>query len=175
MLLTSEKTMQKLFVLIFCVLFSFMFYTQAQAASRVAVVDWRAALLASDQGSNFRQSIEKQLGKDQKKLVQMKQSLVALQEQIKKDKDTLSEDRLEQMTDRFGKELNAYEQLSAQVSQKRLQMEEAFIKSAEPKIVEAITAISKQKKFDLVLDRQAALHVGAGLDITEALKQKLNQ
>ena len=143
--------------------------------SRVAVVDWREALLASEQGNAFRQRIEQQLGKDQKKLVQMKQSLVALQDQIKKDKDTISKAKLEKLTERFGKELGAYEQLNAQVGQRQMQLEEAFIKSAEPKIVQAIAAISKQQKFDLVIDRQAALHVGKELDITETLRQKLNQ
>ena len=166
-------------MLLFAVLLNLMVATTVTTAhaqaSRVAVVDWREALLASEQGGAFRQRIEQQLGEDRKKLVQMKQSLMALQDQIKKDKDTISKAKLEKLTERFGKEFGAYEQLNAQVGQRQMQLEEAFIKSAEPKIVQAIAAISKQQKFDLVIDRQAALYVSNELDITETLRQKLNQ
>ena len=143
--------------------------------NKTAIVDWREALLNSKQGNAFRKQIERELGKDQKKLQRLKQSLITLQDRIKKDKDTLGEKELNKLTMQFRDELGQYEQLSTGLNQKRAKMEEDFIKSSEPKIIKAIEAISKEQGYNLILDRQAALHFDDNLDLTTELKKRLDK
>ena len=149
--------------------------TLAMAEIRIAIIDPYAAIAETTEVKNRAGKLEQDMKTKQAELEVLRSDIMAIEEKMKKDGLTMSkEDQQRLAQQREGKMLDFRSR--QQLAQKRIEEDRnEMLQLMEPRLKQAIDEVVKAEKLDLVLNRQAALHVSEALDITRKVTQKMNQ
>lgn len=144
------------------------------ADQKVAVLDWRAALLGTEQAKTEFEKIRKSLGADEKEIRDLAEKARKLQERLKTEANKLSDDEKRQLSKEIQEKAEEYQFLGQRLKKEQRQQQEAYIRNARLLLDDAVRVVIDKKKIDLLLDRQAVTFVKPELDVTKAVITELN-
>lgn len=144
-------------------------------ADKVAVLGVQEALLKSNAAASFKTSMKNEFKGDAGRLLELEKQAKALREKIQKNGASMSDKEVKQARLQFQKVFQQYQRSGQELQQKRAEREQAFIKDMKPKLDDIIRKIIKDKKYDVILAKQATVFYGPGLDITPTVVKLLNK
>lgn len=142
---------------------------------KIAVLDWRAALLGTEQAKVEFRSIRDSLSQDEQEIRTLAEEAKRLQDQLKLKAETLSADEKRQLSKEIQEKAEEYQFLGQRLQKEQRQRQEAYIRQVRPQLDDAVRQVIDVKKIDLLLDRQAVTFVSQSLDITQDVIAQLNK
>ncbi|MDV6320282.1 OmpH family outer membrane protein [Chromohalobacter sp. HP20-39] len=143
-------------------------------ATEVGVLDWRQALLNSDAAQRSMNELKNQISSQQQRAQSLSQELQQLQQKLQQDGAVMSESERTSTQQELRKKGAEFQQLRQQIQRTQQQKEQAFMKSAKPKLDRAIEQVVEQHDLDLVVDRDAVVYSKEGLDVTKEVTRIFN-
>lgn len=143
--------------------------------TKIAVLDWRAALLGTDQARVEFKAIRDALSQDEQEIRRLADDAKQLQEKLKAQTDSLSVDEKRQLSKDIQEKAEEYQFLGQRLQKEQRQRQEAYIRGVRPQLDDAVRQVIEAKKIDLLLDRQAVTFVHKRLDITQDVIAQLNK
>jgi len=147
----------------------------AQLQLKIAVLDMSAALFNSERAKVEDDRVREETAEDENKVRVLAEQATALQEKLQKDGSIMSEDqrrRAAEEIEELGVQYNFLVQKLQRMMQERRQN---FQQAYTPNLIQAITAVIEEEKFDIVFRAEAVLHYNNVNDITAQVTAKLNQ
>jgi len=147
----------------------------AWAETKIAVVDIRAAIFQTDQAKLKLEKLKTSLSRDQADAIALKNELEKLAEKRQKDAAIMGQDELRDLEKQIeDKKIDFnYKAQKLEKSQKEA-MQEVF-NSMLPKVEQELQDMTTKGKYDLILQREAAVWADPKLDITKDLIDRLNK
>ncbi|WP_369602493.1 OmpH family outer membrane protein [Hahella sp. SMD15-11] len=156
------------------VFFALFLAGQAMAELKVAVVDYRGALMASDAAQEYTKQLKKEFAGKEEEIRKLGEEAQKLRDRLQKDAAILSETEKARLKSEFDAKVQDFEYLKRKYQGQISQRQEAFIRESEPRLQKALQALIEKGNYDLVLPRQSVIHVKPALDITPELIKQLN-
>ncbi|WP_133011920.1 OmpH family outer membrane protein [Marinomonas flavescens] len=144
-------------------------------ASEVAVVDFRAALMQSNVGQKAAVEPKKQVAAMDARLKKEQGELKQMANDLKRDELTLSPEDLKKRRIAFAQREGQVRNMAAGMQRQAKQLEQKLINSLTPKGEVALKEIIKERKLDLVLNRETVVYAKADTDITKELIDRINK
>lgn len=149
--------------------------TQVSDSINIAVLDWRTALLGTDQAKREFSAIRASLSQDEQEIRSLAEQAKQLQEKLKAQSETLSADEKRQLSKDIQEKAEEYQFLGQRLQKEQRQRQEVYIRGVRPQLDDAVRQVIEAKKIDLLLDRQAVTFVHKKLDITQDVISQLNK
>lgn len=145
------------------------------AEMRIAVIDPLQAIFETADAKKRTGELESDIKSKEQEIGKLRDEIIAIEQRLKKDGMTMSQNEQKRLTDERDAKMLDFRSRT-QLAQKRIEGEQQeLLKVLEPKLKSALEALAKEKGYDLILNRQAALFVKEEVDITRAVTQKINQ
>ncbi|OZG70572.1 hypothetical protein BTA51_25410 [Hahella sp. CCB-MM4] len=151
--------------------------TMAMAASaeqKIAVVDFRTALLSSKAAKAFGEQLKKDFVDEEQRLREVGENAQKLQDRLKKDAAIMSESERTKLSTELESKAQEFNFLKNKYQNAISKREEQFLQESKPKVDEAIREIAEKEKIDLILPSKLVVHASSGMDITAKLIEALN-
>ncbi|MCK0152666.1 OmpH family outer membrane protein [Alcanivorax sp. S6407] len=153
-----------------------LFPALALAETSIGIVYPLKALQATSAVQTKMSALEKELAPDEEKLNKLGMEVQELQTKLQKEAMTLSADQQEEMKTRGQQKMIEIQSLQRKLQGRAEATQREVMEDMGPKFQQAIEAVAKDKKLDLVINAQAAVYVGENaMDVTEAVSQQLNK
>ncbi|WP_136255558.1 OmpH family outer membrane protein [Onishia niordana] len=144
-------------------------------AADVAVLDWRQALLKSDDAQQSMSELEDRIGGQQQEAKALGQEVQQLQQRLQRDGATMSESQRQEAMQELQEKGGRFQQLRRQVTQARQQSEQQFMQQAQPRLESAVDQVIERYDVEVLVDRNGVIHAnGELLDVTEDVTEILN-
>lgn len=146
----------------------------ARADMMIAVVDMQEVLNKTDAAKNILEQAKAQREKLAKEIKAIEDGLKKDEADLIKKKDTVKADEFEKLKKDFEKKL---QDARAKVQAKRKSTDDAFNKAVgelRDNVLAVVTALSDEKKIQLVITKQNVVIGSNSLDITQDVMTKLN-
>lgn len=144
------------------------------AEQRVGVVDFRTALLSSDAAKRFGEQLKKDFADEEARLREVGESAQKLQDRLKKDAAIMSDSERTKLSTELEEKAQEFNFLKKKYQNAISKREEQFLQESKPKVDEAIKAIAKRERIDIILPSKLVVHADSGLDLTAKLVEALN-
>jgi len=146
----------------------------AQEPLKIAILDMSSALFNTEIAKQEDQKVRDETSADEQKVRSLAEEATALQEKLQKDAAVMSEEDQKKTAEQI-EEIGVQYQFLVQKLQKLVQeRRQAFQQAYTPNLIQAITAVVEEGKYDIVLRSEAALHFNSSFDITAQVTEKLN-
>jgi len=147
----------------------------AAMPQKVAVLDMAAALFNSDRAKAMEQEIQQQTAEDQAKVRSLADEATALQTKLQKDAAVMSDDEKRKATEQIQEIGVQYQFLVEKLQTLLEERRQVFQQTYTPNLIQAITAVVEEGKYDMVFRAEAVLHFSNNeYDITAKVTEKLN-
>lgn len=123
--------------------------------SKVVYIDMQKAVQATKEGGKAKKELESEFNAKKKKLQSSEDKLKKMQEDLEKKAMVLSDDVRAKKQQEFQEEMFAYQKLVAQSQQEIQKREQALTKPILEKMAKVIEQLSKEKGYDIVLEKTA--------------------
>ncbi len=144
-------------------------------AETIAVVDFRAALLQSNSGQKESAEPRKKVEALDARLKSEQEKVQKIADILKRDELTLSAAELKKRRADLDQKENRMMSMAASMQRQAQSLEQEVINQLTPEGEVALKSIIKDRKLDLVLNRNAAIYSAPGVDITKALVEHMNK
>ncbi|MBE9515869.1 MAG: OmpH family outer membrane protein [Proteobacteria bacterium] len=167
----------KLFTVIAAMLFSLAFGQIAVADLKVAYVDGQAVLNDSAAGKRERGKIEDFFKKKKAELQKEEKKLASMKKKFDKDKLTMSKSQSEKWQIDFRDKVQGFQKKTQDAQREVQQKEREFSRKAAAEIQKIVDAIAKEKKVNLVLEknRSGLVFADASMDITPEVMKRFDK
>ncbi len=155
-------------------IFTLCFMSSVQA-TEVAVIDFRAALLASNIGQEAAKDPKQKVAEMDARLKKEQADLELLAKDLKRDELTLSEDEFKKRRQTLAEHDNKVRAMAANMQRQAKALEQKLIQSLTPQGEAALKSLIEERKLDLVLNRQISLYAAADADLTDELVKRINK
>lgn len=123
--------------------------------SKVVYIDMQKAVQTTKEGGKAKKELESEFNAKKKKLQSSEEKLKKMQEDLEKKAMVLSDDVRAKKQQEFQEEMFAYQKLVAQSQQEIQKREQALTKPILEKMAKVIEQLSKEKGYDIVLEKTA--------------------
>lgn len=154
--------------------FTLCFMSSVQA-TEVAVIDFRAALLASNIGQEAAKEPKQKVAEMDARLKKEQADLELLAKDLKRDELTLSEGEFKKRRQALAEHDNKVRAMAANMQRQAKALEQKLIQSLTPQGEAALKSLIEERKLDLVLNRQLSLYADADADLTDELVKRINK
>mgnify|MGYP002880538402 CR=1 FL=1 len=161
--------MKKLIGLFSGLLLTFSSGIALAEASRIAVVDLQKIMQTSDEMKSIQAELEKEYKPRRDKLMGMEADLKADMEAFKRDSAVMSQAKRKEAEQKIIATQDAFEREGQQYQQELTAAHNQAMEKFYNKIRLAISKVAEEKKFDLVLQKDAAPFSLDSLDVTDAV------
>tara|TARA_R110001606_G_scaffold373114_1_gene530409 strand:- start:327 stop:782 length:456 start_codon:yes stop_codon:yes gene_type:complete len=144
-------------------------------ATEVAVIDFRAALLASNIGQEAAKEPKQKVAEMDARLKKEQADLELLAKDLKRDELTLSEGEFKKRRQALAEHDNKVRAMAANMQRQAKALEQKLIQSLTPQGEAALKSLIEERKLDLVLNRQLSLYADADADLTDELVKRINK
>jgi outer membrane protein len=155
-------------------IFTLCFMSSVQA-TEVAVIDFRAALLASNIGQEAAKDPKQKVAEMDARLKKEQADLELLAKDLKRDELTLSEGEFKKRRQTLAEHDNKVRAMAANMQRQAKALEQKLIQSLTPQGEAALKFLIEERKLDLVLNRQVSLYAAADADLTDELVKRINK
>lgn len=157
------------------ILLIFALYPGFAFALQTAVLDVQVALQNSEAAKAFRSSLQKSTAEAESRVLELETQAKALQAELNQSQGLASSEQLEQKQLQFQKVFDEYQRQGQVLQQQRAAEEQKFLQTMRPKLDAVIKSLIEEKEISLILNRQSAIYVEPGIDITPDIIQRLNE
>lgn len=149
----------------------------AAGATKVAVLDLQAVVLASDAGKSGMGELEKkpEYAELKAKVETLEADLKAMDEQAKNESLTWSEDKKKQHRDKMTELAKERQNLLITLNRAREAVFMQLLNVMEPAIGQVLEQVMAAEGIELVIDAKSAIHKVSTADITPMVVEKLNK
>ena len=148
---------------------------QAADGMRIGVIDSNMAVRESNVAKRYFQEVDARYAPRIKNLTALEADILQMQEKLQKDGPVLSPAELESRQLEIRRKIEDLQRLDQQLRVDRAQADQAEFEKLRPKMDEAIRNVSESLKFDMVLERGAALYVKPEFDVTRQVIEAVNK
>lgn len=148
---------------------------QVFADTKIAVLDWRTALLGTEQASAEFKMINEALSADEKEVKDLAEQAKKLQDKLKKQASKLSDDEKRQLSKQIQEKAEEFQFLGQRLKKEQRERQETYVRGVRPLLDDAVKTVITDQKIDILLDRQAVTYVKPELDITALVIAELNK
>jgi len=159
---------------IIAAIFTICFISSVQA-TEVAVIDFRAALLASSIGQEAAKEPKQKVAEMDARLKKEQADLEVSAKNLKRDELTLSQDEFKKRRQALAEHDNKVRAMAASMQRQAKALEQKLIQSLTPQGEAALKSLIEERKLDLVLNRQLSLYANADADLTDELVKRINK
>ena len=147
----------------------------ALAEPKIVVVDPERALGETEEVKARIGKFQNDMQGQENKLRKLRDDIMKIEERLQKEGVAMSRDQSQSLTDERDAKMIEFRSLQ-QILQQRLQQSQEELQAAmSPKLEKAVTDLSKEKGYDLVLVKQAVLFSSQSVDITEDVTKQINK
>lgn len=146
----------------------------ALAEKKIALVDPIEAIRKSDEVEASQLQMKSSLGDERQKLQQLQKEIQQISKKLEKEGMTLSKEKKQNLQDKRQSKMIEARQVQKLVRKRMRGEQQQILKRMRPKVMKAVEEIARDKGYDLVLNVQAVMYAGEGLDITSQVINKLN-
>ena len=148
----------------------------AAAEFKLALGDRQRALLSSDKGKEAEKTLSQLQDKKKKELEPRSNQCKKVQEDAESQKFVLSDDAMQEKVIEFQRCQRDLERDVQAAKDEIVVQQQKLLGPLAKKLEEVVTALSREKEFDLVLDRSTpgVLFAPDGLDVTDLVIKRLN-
>lgn len=155
-------------------IFTLCFMSSVQA-TEVAVIDFRAALLASNIGQEAAKDPKQKVAEMDARLKKEQADLELSAKDLKRAELTLSEGEFKKRRQVLAEHDNKVRAMAANMQRQAKALEQKLIQSLTPQGEAALKSLIEERKLDLVLNRQLSLYADADTDLTDELVKRINK
>jgi outer membrane protein len=141
---------------------------------KVAVVDFDNALMSSDAGKKWADSINASLKGPRDQMATLKKQVEDLGVKAQKDAAIMSEKDKKDMQQEMSNKIQQYQRLEQDGQRSLSEARQQFLERMYPKLEAAIDELRKSGNYTLILNRQTAVYVDPAFDLTAKITEKLN-
>ena len=146
----------------------------AFAEPKIVVVDPERALGETEEVKTRIAKFQADMQGQDNKLRKLRDDIMKIEERLQKEGVAMSRDQGQALTDERDAKMIEFRSLQ-QILQQRLQQSQEELQAVmSPKLEKAVTDLSKQKGYDLVLVKQAVLFSSPSVDITADVTKQIN-
>ena len=146
----------------------------ALAEPKIVVVDPERALGETEEVKARIGKFQSDMQGQENKLRKLRDDIMKIEERLQKEGVAMSRDQGQALTDERDAKMIEFRSLQ-QILQQRLQQSQEELQAVmSPKLEKAVTDLSKQKGYDLVLVKQAVLFSSPSVDITADVTKQIN-
>jgi outer membrane protein len=148
----------------------------AAADFKLALVDRQRALMASEKGKEAEKTLSQLQDKKKKELEPRSNQCKKAQEDAEAQKFVLSDDAMQEKVIEVQRCNRDLERDFQAAKDELVVQQQKLLAPLAKKLEEVVTALAKEKEFDLVLDRSTpgVLFAPEGLDVTDLVVKRLN-
>lgn len=143
-------------------------------ANETAVLDWRQALLETDEAQQSVNQLQNQLGSQQQQVRALGEEVQRLQSRLQSDGEVMSDAERENLIAELRQKGGQYQQQREQLERTRNEREQAFLEKARPKLDRAIEQVVERHGVDVLVDRQSIIYADDSLDLTREVTNTFN-
>ncbi|WP_106478947.1 OmpH family outer membrane protein [Phytohalomonas tamaricis] len=143
-------------------------------ADDIAVLDWQQALLQTNAAKQSMNELKNQLGSKQQQVQSLGQEVQQLQEKLQKNGDVMSDSERQNLVKQLRQKGTQFQQQRAELEQARQQKEQQFLKTAKPKLDNAIEQVVKRHNVQVLVDRNSVIYSKDSLDLTQEVTNAFN-
>jgi len=146
-------------------------------ANRVALIDFQAAILQTEEGKAAKAKIEKEVDSRKKELLSQQQELKKLEDDFEAKRSVLSEDEKGSRTRDLQSKYMAFQRSQVTLDQEVRQKEMQETQKIFQKLSSIVEEYAKKHNFDLVFEKGAGavLYIAQNSDITTDVVAIYNQ
>lgn len=148
---------------------------EAQAPTRLAVVDTQRAIMETEDGLRAQATLKKLFDSRQRELDKKQDDLQKERVDIDKQKDVLSKAALTKRIDKWQQEMVQLQQVFVDYNKELQKKQGELTQPIFQKAMGLIRRLATQDGFDLIVDKQAVPYVRSDLDVTDRLITLYNQ
>jgi outer membrane protein len=148
---------------------------QAQAPTRIAVVDTQRAIMETEDGLRAQATLKKLFDNRQRELDKKQNDLQKEREDIDKQKDVLSKAALAKRVDKWQQEMVQLQTVFVEYNKELQKKQGELTQPIFQKAMGLIRRLATQGGYDMVVDKQAVPYVRGDLDVTDRLITLYNQ
>ncbi len=140
----------------------------------IAVVDVQKAIGMSDEAQLKLEKLKAELAHEEADLKSVRNEIESLQERYKKDAAVMSTDEKRKIEKEMDDKLAEFKFLGGKLQKRSQQEQQELFGQMLPKFKRALKNLQDEKKFDIILQKEAALWVDPEYDITKQVIEKMN-
>lgn len=146
----------------------------ALAEKKIALVNPIEAIRKSNEVKASQMEMQSNFGDEREKLQKLQKEISQIDQKLKKEGMTLSDKKKKNLQDKRQSKVIEARQLQKLVQKRMKGEQQEILKKMRPKVMKAVEDVAKEKGYDMVLNVQAVMYAGEGLDITSQVVKKLN-
>lgn len=151
-----------------------MMSSMAWAELRIAIVDINRAAMMSDEARLRGEKLKTSFRQEEADLVALRNSIQKLDEKRQKDAAVMGEQELRKLEQEINDKKLELNFKGQKLQQRGKEANEELQAAIGPKVEKAMKSIVDEKKYDIILRREAALWADDKYDITEELTKRIN-
>ncbi len=149
--------------------------TGAAAELKIAVLDTQRALLESEEARQLLQTAQSELEKEETEVKGLGDEIVALQEQLQKDAEVLSQGEQRKRQKEIEDKRIDYEFLVNKLQKEVNDRRQELLQQMVPKIDAVLKDLIELEGYDLIMERANLRYANSKHDITRRVTEKLNE
>ena len=157
------------------VVFLLLGATGAAAELKIAVLDTQRALLESEEARQLLQAAQSELEKEETEVKNLGDEIVALQEQLQKDAEVLSQGEQRKRQKEIEDKRIDYEFLVNKLQKEVNDRRQELLQQMVPKIDAVLKDLIELEGYDLIMERANLRYANSKHDITRRVTEKLNE
>jgi len=165
--------LQPLRIIVLLSLFATAPWLQAKDL-KIAIADTVAAAMASEEAKVAVEKLRKELSDDESKLLTLQKTIKNLQAKYEKDAAIMSENESRKLKKEVEDHMLDYNFLGKKLQKSSQEGQQEILKNIRPKLEGAIKTLIEKGKYDVILQRQAAIYFDDSIDITDEITKKIN-
>lgn len=146
----------------------------ALAEMRIAVVDINVAALRSDEARIRGEKLKASFGQEEADLIALRNSIQKLEEKRQKDSAVMGPDQLRKMEQEINDKKLELNFKGQKLQQRGKEANQELQQVMGPKVEKAMKSIVDEKKYDVILRREAAIWIDDKYDLTDELTKRIN-
>lgn len=148
--------------------------TSAMAELRIAIVDINVAALKSDEARLRGEKLKASFSQEEADLIALRNSIQKLDEKRQKDSAVMGADELRKLEQQINDKKLELNFKGQKLQQRGKEANQELQQVMGPKVEKAMKSIVDEKKYDLILRREAVVWAEDKIDLTDELTKRIN-
>lgn len=151
-----------------------MFSAASLAEVRIAVVDINLAALRADEARILGEKLKASVSQEEAEVVALSNAIKKLEEKRQKDAAVMGADQLRKLDQEIADKKLELNFKTQKLQQRSKDAGQELQQVMGPKIEKALKSIVDEKKYDVILRREAAIWIDDKYDLTDELTKRIN-
>lgn len=146
----------------------------AQAAE-VALLDWRQALMETEEAQRQMSQLRSQIEGPQQEAQGLGEELQRLQQRLQQDGAVMSQSERDALLQEGQQKEQRFMELRQQIAEAQMHSEQSFLQQAEPKLEQAVDEVIGRYNIQVLVDPEGVIHSTVELrNVTAEVTQIIN-